>query len=176
MKRGNDIKDHFSKVGKMVSYCIWLIIFITFQSCNTEKAAQRKIARIQKNHPQLFTVDTTYIIKKDTLMVQVPKYVFDTIIDTDADTIIVETNRFKTQIQIIKEPFETTKYLVKTEVKQVEIPVEVIDTVFTIKEQIKVEKQKYIPWWYRFLLMLTSLMLLYSVISYVRLAWHLGKD
>ena len=60
--------------------------------------------------------------------------------------------------------------------KRVEIPVEVIDTVFTIKEEIKVEKQKYIPWWYRFLLMLTSLMLLYSVISYVRLAWHLEKD
>ena len=155
---------------------IWLIVIIIFQSCNTEKAAQRKIARIQKNHPQLFTADTTYIIKKDTLMVQVPKYVFDTIIDTDADTIIVETERFRTQIQIIKEPFEITKYLVNTEIKEVEVPVEVIDTVFTIKEQIKVEKQKYIPWWYRFLLMLISLMLLYSVINYVRLAWHLGKD
>ena len=160
-----------------MKHCVWLIIIITFlQSCNTEKAAQKKIARIQKNHPQLFEADTTYIIKKDTLMVQVPKYVFDTIIDTNADTIIVETERFKTQIQIIKEPFEITKYLVNTEIKEVEVPVEVVDTVFTIKEQIKVESQKYIPWWYRFLLMLTSLMLLYSVISYVRLAWHLGKD
>lgn len=151
----------------------WLIIFLPFIlfSCNTEKAAQRQLHKIKTNHPQLFEVDTIYSIRKDTVVVNVPKHVFDTIVGA-TDTVIVEDNRFRTIIRYFKEEGEP-KVQVQTEIKEVMIPVEVIDTVFTIKEKIQMETTAYIPKWFWLLFFVVLFLFIVSFLSWKRLAWHL---
>ena len=151
----------------------WLIIFLPFIlfSCNTEKAAQRQLHKIKTNHPQLFEVDTIYSIRKDTVVVNVPKHVFDTIVAA-TDTVVVENNRFRTIIRYFKEEGEP-KIQVQTEIKEVMIPVEVIDTVFTIKEKIQMETTTYIPKWFWLLFFVVLFLFIVSFLSWKRLAWHL---
>jgi glycerol-3-phosphate dehydrogenase len=151
----------------------WLIIFLPFIlfSCNTEKAAQRQLHKIKTNHPQLFEVDTIYSIRKDTVVVNVPKHVFDTIVAA-TDTVVVEDNRFRTIIRYFKEEGEP-KIQVQTEIKEVMIPVEVIDTVFTIKEKIQMETTAYIPKWFWLLFFVVLFLFIVSFLSWKRLAWHL---
>ena len=151
----------------------WLIIFLPFIlfSCNTEKAAQRQLHKIKTNHPQLFEVDTIYSIRKDTVFVDIPKHVFDTIVAA-TDTVVVENNRFRTIIRYFKEEGEP-KIQVQTEIKEVMIPVEVIDTVFTIKEKIQMETTAYIPKWFWLLFFVVLFLFIVSFLSWKRLAWHL---
>lgn len=151
----------------------WLIIFLPFIlfSCNTEKAAQRQLHKIKTNHPQLFEVDTIYSIRKDTVVVNVPKHVFDTIVAA-TDTVVVENNRFRTIIRYFKDEGEP-KIQVQTEIKEVIIPVEVIDTVFTIKEKIQMETTAYIPKWFWLLFFVVLFLFIVSFLSWKRLAWHL---
>ena len=154
----------------------WLLILLPFIlfSCNTEKAAQRQLHKIKTNHPQLFESDTIYSIRTDTVVVDVPKHVFDTIVGA-TDTVVVENSRLKTIIRYFKEEGEP-KVQVQTEIKEVMIPVEVIDTVFTIKEKVQMETSAYIPNWFWLLFILVLLFSVVSFLSWKRLAWHLGKD
>ena len=154
----------------------WLLILIPFIlfSCNTEKAAQRQLHKIKTNHPQLFESDTIYSIRTDTVFVDVPKHVFDTIVGA-TDTVIVEDNRIRTIIRYFKEEGEP-KIQVKTEIKEVMIPVEVVDTVFTIKEKVQMETAAYIPKWFWLLFFVVLFLFIASFLSWKRLAWHLGND
>ena len=154
----------------------WLFILLPFilLSCNTEKAAQRQLHKIKTNHPQLFQIDTIYSIRTDTVFVDIPKHVFDTIVGA-TDTVIVEDNRIRTIIRYFKEEGEP-KIQVKTEIKEVMIPVEVVDTVFTIKEKVQMETSAYIPNWFWLLFFVMLFLFIVSFLSWKRLAWHLGND
>ena len=151
----------------------WLFILLPFilLSCNTEKAAQRQLHKIKTNHPQLFETDTIYSIRTDTVFVDIPKHVFDTIVGA-TDTVIVEDNRIRTIIRYFKEEGEP-KIQVKTEIKEVMIPVEVVDTVFTIKEKVQMETAAYIPKWFWLLFFVVLFLFIVSFLSWKRLAWHL---
>lgn len=135
-----------------------LAAFILF-SCNTTKQAQKRLKRLKNNHSELFDADTTYVIKTDTILVEVPEYVFDTIVEI-SDSVIIETERFKTVIQVVKDSIPY--YIVKQEIKSVEVPVEVVDTLTIIKEKVltETEYKKYVPIWIYILL---SFLLLYTI-------------
>ena len=126
-------------------------------------AAQRKIERIETKYPELFNADTIYTITRDTITIETPYYYLDTIL-APSDTMIIENERIKTVI--IKLPADTT-YQVRTVVKTVKIPFERIDTVYTIKEKIKLqhEVKKVIPIW---LVVISVLLFILLVIYYIR--------
>lgn len=113
-------------------------------SCNTTKQAQRKLQRIEKNHPELFAADTTYVVKIDTIQVTTLQYEYDTIV-SDADTVVVENERFKTEI--IRVPFENVR--IKTIIKSDTIEVMRNDTIYTIQKEVitKTISERFTPFW-----------------------------
>lgn len=135
-----------------------LAAFILF-SCNTTKQAQKRLERLKNNHSELFNADTIYQVVSDTLIVTVPEYVFDTIVEV-SDSVVIETERFKTVIQVVKDSIPY--YIVDTKIKSVEVPVEVVDTLTIIKESIefKTQYKKYVPWWVYILLSLLLLQII----------------
>ena len=138
---------------------ITTIIFaaLVLASCMTQKAAQRKINRIVKHHPELFAADTTWIQTIDTVQIKVPYYSHDTIVEK-GDTIVIETERFKTVIQTIRD----SVFIVNTEIKEQNIPFIIHDSIPVIQNEVivKTEKEKFIPWVYWVLLGLVSFFLL----------------
>ena len=128
-------------------------------------AAQRKIERIENKYPQLFDADTIYTIRKDTLLIETPSYYLDTII-IPSDTMTIENERIKTVI--IRLPSDTT-YKVQTLVKTLKIPFERIDTIYTIKEKIKLQREvkKVIPIWFVLVSVLLFILLLITYIRYL---------
>lgn len=127
-------------------------------SCNTTKQAQRKLQRIEKNHPELFAADTTYVVKIDTIQVTTLQYEYDTIV-SDADTVVVENERFKTEI--IRVPFERLR--VNTIIKSDTVEIVRNDTIFTIQKEIitKTEKERLTPFWLYIVIVLMIVYLLY---------------
>ncbi len=113
-------------------------------SCNTSKQAQRKLQRTEKNHPELFAADTTYVVKIDTIQVTTLQYEYDTIV-SDADTVVVENERFKTEI--IRVPFENVR--IKTIIKSDTIEVMRNDTIYTIQKEVitKTISERFTPFW-----------------------------
>lgn len=133
-------------------------------SCNSTKIAQKRIERIKNKHSELFSADTTYIISQDTLYITVSSYQYDTIVEAQ-DTVIIETERIRTEIRRYTDTVDY--YIVETQIKEVEIPVPVQDTVVVIREEI-VTKTEYVdkmPIW--IILLCISLTVLY-VITYIR--------
>lgn len=145
---------------------ILYIIAATFglMSCNSTKIAQKRIERIKNKHSELFSADTTYIIKEDTIYVTVSSYRFDTIVEVQ-DTVIIETERIRTEIRRYTDTVDY--YIVETQIKETEIPVPIQDTVVVIREEIvtKTEYVDKIPIW--LIVLCISLTIAY-VITYIR--------
>jgi hypothetical protein len=127
-----------------------LAVFVCF-GCNTiketqKRSKQRKIQRILSKYPALLDSDTTYQIIYDTLIVETPIYEHDTIVSFN-DTLIVETEKFKTVI--VRDTLNSNTIEVKTLIKSDTIKVFTIDTITRIKERIttKTDVQKHIPIW-----------------------------
>ena len=133
-----------------------LCIFAT--ACNTTKQAQRKLQKIEQKHPELFDADTVLIARTDTVQIITIQIEHDTIID-DADTIVVETEQFKTEI--IRMPFETVR--VKTLIKSDTIEVIEHDTIWTIQKEIvtKTDVKTITPFWLYIVIVLLILYLIY---------------
>ena len=97
-----------------------------------------------QRQPQLFQSDTTWIKRTDTINVFVPSFVHDTIVEK-SDTITIETERFTTTIQTIRDSI----FLINTQIKETPVPVIVRDSIPIIEKQVitkTVTKEK-IPWW-----------------------------
>lgn len=129
-------------------------------SCNTTKQAQRKLQRIEKNHPELFAADTTYVVKIDTIQVTTLQYEYDTIV-SDADTVVVENERFKTEI--IRVPFEQIR--IKTIIKSDTIEVMRNDTIYTIQKEVitKTISERLTPFWLYIVIILLIAYLFYII-------------
>ena len=128
--------------------------------CNTTKQAQRKLQRIEKKHPELFAADTTYVVKTDTIQVTTLQYAHDTIV-SDADTVVVENERFKTEI--IRVPFEQVR--IKTIIKSDTIEVMRNDTIYTIQKEITTNtiREGFTPFWLYIVIILLIAYLFYIV-------------
>lgn len=137
-----------------------LILCILATSCNSVKQAQRKLQRIEKNYPQLFASDTTYVVKTDTIQITTLQYAHDTIV-SDADTVVVENERFKTEI--IRVPYE--KVRVKTIIKSDTIEVMRNDTIYTIQKEVitKTVNEGLTPFWLYIVIILLTAYLFYIV-------------
>lgn len=137
---------------------IIFILCILATACNTTKQAQRKLQRIEKNHPELFAADTTITVKIDTVEVITAQFEHDTIV-RDADTVVVENERFKTEI--IRIPFESVR--VKTIIKSDTINIIQYDTIKTIQKEIitKTDTETVIPFWLYIVIILLILYLMY---------------
>ena len=137
-----------------------LILCILATSCNSVKQAQRKLQRIEKNHPSLFASDTTYVVKTDTIQITTLQYAHDTIV-SDADTVVVENERFKTEI--IRVPYE--KVRVKTIIKSDTIEVMRNDTIYTIQKEVitKTISERFTPFWLYIVIILLTAYLFYIV-------------
>ena len=137
-----------------------LILCILATSCNSVKQAQRKLQRIEKNHPELFAADTTYVVKTDTIQVTTLQYEYDTIV-SDADTIVVENERFKTEI--IRVPFENVR--IKTIIKSDTIEVMRNDTIYTIQKEVitKTISERLTPFWLYIVIILLIAYLFYII-------------
>ena len=137
-----------------------LILCILATSCNSVKQAQRKLQRIEKKHPQLFASDTTYVIKTDTIQITTLQYAHDTIV-SDADTVVVENERFKTEI--IRVPYE--KVRVKTIIKSDTIEVMRNDTIYTIQKEVitKTVNEGLTPFWLYIVIILLIAYLFYII-------------
>ena len=131
--------------------------------CNTTKQAQRKLQRIEKNHPELFASDTTYVVKTDTIQITTLQYAHDTIV-SDADTVVVENERFKTEI--IRVPFEQVR--IKTIIKSDTIEVMRNDTIYTIQKEITTNtiRERLTPFWLYIVIVLLIAYLFY--ITFIR--------
>ena len=127
---------------KTLNIIVLSIIILT--GCVTEKAAQRQIKRLMKHQPQLFQSDTTWIKRTDTINVVVPSFVHDTIVEK-SDTITIETERFTTTIQTIRDSI----FLINTQIKEMPVPVVVHDSIPVIQKQVitKTVTKENVPWW-----------------------------
>ena len=127
---------------KTLNIIVLSIIILT--GCVTEKAAQRQIKRLMKHQPQLFESDTTWIKRTDTINVFVPSFVHDTIVEK-SDTITIETERFTTTIQTIRDSI----FLINTQIKEMPVPVVVHDSIPIIQKQVitKTVTKENVPWW-----------------------------
>ena len=121
-----------------------IILSIVLSGCVTEKAAQRQIKRLMEHQPQLFKSDTTWIKRTDTINVFVPSFVHDTIVQK-SDSIIIETERFITTIQ----PIRDSIFLINTQIKEMPVPVIVHDSIPVIQKQVitKTVTKENVPWW-----------------------------
>lgn len=144
-----------------MKYFIFIGILF-FSSCLTEQRAQKKIIKIQEKHPRLFQTDTSYIYKIDTFEIELPKYIFDTIVPIK-DTVIVENERIKTIIQIVNND-SIPQYIINSEIKEIKVPIIIRDTIPVIKSEIvtKTEYKKYVPWY----LWLLFLFIIFVVIKF----------
>ena len=148
-----------------MKYIIYTIVtLLALMSCNSTKTAQKRLQRIKDKHSELFTADTTYIIKNDTMYVTVSSYSHDTIVEVQ-DTIVIETERLRTVIKRYRDTVDY--YIVQSEIKEIEVPIFTQDTIVQIREEIvmKTEYVDKIPQW--LVALCVSITILY-VITYIR--------
>ena len=79
-----------------------ILVGIALISCNSQKAAQKKLTKLQKDHPELFYADTFHIITNDTVPIPVPIILIDTIVK-DADTVLITQDQVRLKISKVKE-------------------------------------------------------------------------
>lgn len=127
-------------------------------SCNSANKAQRTLQKIEKQHPELFTADTTIITRIDTIKVITNQIEHDTILK-DSDTIHFETERIK--MKIIRVPFESVQ--VKTIIKSDTLNLIQYDTVKVVQKEIvtKTDVKTVVPFWLYIVIVLLILYLLY---------------
>lgn len=147
----------------MKRFHLLLIILLLSSSCATlqdkiqtakENRAGRVIERQKAKFPQLFAVDTSFVTRKDTIIVIKDAFQFDTVVLAGvSDTIVITKENVITKVKILRDTKtnEVIKYKVETLVLSDTVLVERIDTVFTINTEIvtKTEtvKEKHIPIW-----------------------------
>lgn len=163
-----------------MKWLVGILVLVGLSSClnsrfvRKQQRLQKHIDKFEAEFPAAAWSDTTYIIKNDTLLVEVPKYVFDTMFSSALDTIIIETERFKTQIQIVKDSVLIPQYFVQTEIKEVAVEVPVVDTITVIKDNLvtKTEYIEKIPWWLVVLCVALSVLFVVTYIRYITVAYH----
>lgn len=129
----------------MIRYLILLIIPMFYYSCNTERQAQNKLQKIERDYPQLFKSDTTVLIDIDTLLLPIKESRLDTVILAN-DTIYLENDRIELKLIRI---YDTISIAAKC--KSDTIPYYVTDSIKIIQKDIvtQTEYVKYIPFWYK---------------------------
>ena len=112
----------------------------------------KRIERIKERSPNLFDSDTSFITKKDTIVVIQQEERFDTTV-LAADSVVIVNDRFITQLKVIRDTLtkQVIKYRIKTTILADTVLVERIDTVFTINTEIVTktikEKETLFAWW-----------------------------
>lgn len=144
-----------------------IVALLSFISCNATKQAQRKLSKIEKHYPELFSADTTYLVRNDTVLVAISSSEFDTIVAA-SDTVIIENERVRVQIETIKEPFEVVRYRVLTTVKADTFELIRTDTIYTIQKEVitKTLVEKEVPRW--FIVIMIIMILTFSYITFFK--------
>ena len=144
-----------------------IVALLSFISCNATKQAQRKLSKIEKHYPELFSADTTYLVRNDTVLVAISSSEFDTIVAA-SDTVIIENERVRVQIETIKEPFEVVRYRVLTTVKADTFELIRTDTIYTIQKEVitKTLVEKEVPRW--FIVIMIVMILTFSYITFFK--------
>ena len=144
-----------------------IVALLSFISCNATKQAQRKLSKIEKHYPKLFSADTTYLVRNDTVLVAISSSEFDTIVAA-SDTVIIENERVRVQIETIKEPFEVVRYRVLTTVKADTFELIRTDTIYTIQKEVitKTLVEKEVPRW--FIVIMIVMILTFSYITFFK--------
>lgn len=128
----------------------------------------KTIERIKKRSPNLFDSDTSFITKKDTIVVIQQEERFDTTV-LAADSVVIVNDRFITQLKVVRDTLtkQVVKYRIKTIILADTVLVERIDTVFTIDTEIITktitETKRVIPWW----------LWVVALISILFFIWHI---
>jgi hypothetical protein len=151
----------------MMKKALIIVALLSFISCNATKQAQRKLSKIEKHYPELFSADTTYLVRNDTVLVAISSSEFDTIVAA-SDTVIIENERVRVQIETIKEPFEVVRYRVLTTVKADTFELIRTDTVYTIQKEVitKTLVEKEVPRW--FIVIMIIMILTFSYITFFK--------
>ena len=144
-----------------------IVALLSFISCNATKQAQRKLSKIEKHYPELFSADTTYLVRNDTVLVAISSSEFDTIVAA-SDTVIIENERVRVQIETIKDPFEVVRYRVLTTVKADTFELIRTDTIYTIQKEVitKTLVEKEVPRW--FIVIMIVMILTFSYITFFK--------
>ena len=144
-----------------------IVALLSFISCNATKQEQRKLSKIEKHYPELFSADTTYLVRNDTVLVAISSSEFDTIVAA-SDTVIIENERVRVQIETIKEPFEVVRYRVLTTVKADTFELIRTDTIYTIQKEVitKTLVEKEVPRW--FIVIMIIMILTFSYITFFK--------
>lgn len=109
---------------------LFALLMLLLTGCNSQKKAQKKISEIQKEHPELFDADTSYVVETKTIYVAVPKIRLDTIIEVNSDTIFVTKDNV--YVQVVQGDKETR---VIAECTPDSIPVYYTDTIQLVRQQ-----------------------------------------
>jgi hypothetical protein len=151
----------------MMKKALIIVALLSFISCNATKQAQRKLSKIEKHYPELFSADTTYLVRNDTVLVAISSSEFDTIVAA-SDTVIIENERVRVQIETIKEPFEVVRYRVLTTVKADTFELIRTDTIYTIQKEVitKTLVEKEVPRW--FIVIMIIMILTFSYITFFK--------
>ena len=151
----------------MMKKVLFIVALLAFISCNATKQAQRKLSKIEKNYPELFSADTTFLIQNDTVLVPISASEFDTIV-TASDTVIIENERVRVQIETITEPFEVVRYRVLTTVKADTFELIRTDTIYTIQKEVitKTLVEKEVPRW--FIVIMIIMIVTFSYITFFK--------
>ena len=151
----------------MMKKALIIVALLSFISCNATKQAQRKLSKIEKHYPELFSADTTFLIQNDTFIVSIPSSEFDTTVAA-SDTVIVENERVIVRIETIREPFDVIRYRVLATVKPDSIPFIRIDTTIVIQKEVitKTLVEKEVPRW--FIVIMIIMILTFSYITFFK--------
>jgi len=109
---------------------LFALLMLLLTGCNSQKKAQKKLSEIQKEHPELFNADTSYVVEAKTIYVAVPKLRLDTIIEINSDTIFITKDNVG--VQVIQGDKETR---IIAECTPDSIPVHYTDTIQLVKQQ-----------------------------------------
>lgn len=134
-------------------FCLVVLVFsgcLHQRDLRKQRKAQRKIEQYKVDFPQLFSSDTSLVIKRDTIVFVRDSITIDTLVGF-SDTIRVVKNNVITEVLSIRDTI--TQKVTDVRIKTIVLPdtayIESIDTFYSIREEIvtKTEYKKYVPKW-----------------------------
>lgn len=115
---------------------LYFLLIVALMGCNAQKRAIKRLAKIHREHPELFAAkaDTTTAVRQ--VLVDVPGSRADSLFLPIADTFLLETVKVRTEIRIVRDTLtrEITNYVVSSECLPETIEIEITDTLVVVKE------------------------------------------
>jgi hypothetical protein len=153
-----------------------LLLCFTFFSCNAERQAIKRLGKIHREHPQLFSSQIDTLVRERVINVPVPKVVYSDVLQSQ--TVMVSDNeKAKVVIERVYDTItnEVIKYKVLTTVKADTIYISATDTVIIERLDVttsqKIVKRGGVKWFTIIGLVIFSvagLMLLFYIVKMLR--------